>query len=200
TRALRRGLNNPINKQDWIDETRETALNLLAGRGIAPQDASTLLASLGDEYFLRESAEDIAWHGEAILQHLQQAHAQSEPLVLTRDSSATSLRGGTQIFIYTPDNKNLFAATVNALDHLDLTIVDARIITSTSGFSLDTYIVLDENGTPIGDDEPRLAHIREQLTLTLRNPEHFGAIVQRHLPRRYRHFDVPTEVIISNDL
>lgn len=200
TRALRRGLNNPLNKQDWIDETRDTALNLLAGRDISQPEAATLLASLGDDYFLRESAEDIAWHGEAILQHLQQPDGLHEPLVLTRDSSAASVRGGTQIFIYTPDNTNLFAATVNALDHLDLTIVDARIITSTSGFSLDTYIVLDEQGTPIGDNAPRLAHIREQLTLTLRNPEHFSAIVQRHLPRRYRHFEVPTQVIISNDL
>lgn len=200
TRALRRGLNNPINKQDWVDETRDTALNLLTGRGVSQADASNLLASLGDDYFLRESAEDIAWHGEAILQHLQQPNGLREPLVLTRDSGAASFLGGTQIFIYTPDNENLFAATVNALDHLDLTIVDARIITSTSGFSLDTYIVLDEQGTPIGDNPARLAHIREQLTLTLRDPAHFSSIVQRHLPRRYRHFDVPTQVIISNDL
>ncbi len=37
---------------------------------------------------------------------------------------------------------------MNALDSLGLTIMDARIITSVDGFSLDTYIVLDEHGTP----------------------------------------------------
>jgi [protein-PII] uridylyltransferase len=200
TRALRRGLNNPVNKQDWVDETREAALSQLKARGVDAADALSLLAGLGDEYFLRETADDIAWHAEAILLHMQQKDRQHLPLVLIRDSHAANFRGGTQIFIYTPDNKNLFAATVNAIDHLGLTIVDARIITSSGGFSLDTYIVLDENGTPIGDNTPRLAHIRKQLAQTLCDPEHFGSIVQRQLPRRYRHFDVPTQVIISNDL
>lgn len=198
TRALRRGLNNPLNKSDWIAETRNEALALLAERGADNQQTHTLLASLGDEYFLRETADNIAWHLENILPLTLEQRRQ--PMIMIRDPGCEDLSGGTQIFIHTPDSKNLFAATVNALDHLDLTIVDARIITSSTGFSFDTYTVLDEKGTPIGNNTRRLDYICEQLKETLQHPDKFDAIVQRHLPRRYRHFDVPTQVIISNDL
>ena len=195
-RALRRGLNNPVEKQDWIDETREEALSLLERRQIPRQQVDALWSNIGDEYFLRETASDIAWHTEAML-HRENP---DEPLVLIRATSSGGFEGGTQIFVYTPDARNLFAATVNALDQLNLTIMDARIITSSDGFSLDTYIVLDENGIPIGGDWPRIEAIRDTLTRSLRDPSQFGELVQRRMPRRNKHFNVPTRVIISNDI
>ena len=42
--------------------------------------------------------------------------------------------------------------TVAAMDQLNLNIHDARVITSTSQFTLDTYIVLDADGGRIGDN------------------------------------------------
>lgn len=197
-RALRRGLNNPQDKQDWIDETRDDALKLLTERDHDPHAIEALWANIGDEYFLRETPWDIAWHTEALLERTNK----EDPLVLIRESETSpgNLEGGSQIFIYTPDTRNLFAATVNALDSLGLTIMDARIITSADGFSLDTYIVLDENGTPIGNDWPRIEYIRKTLTETLKQPENFGATVSRRMPRRHKHFDVPTQVMISNDI
>ena len=44
------------------------------------------------------------------------------------------------------DADNIFAASTRALDQMGLNIVDARIITSDSGYILDTYIVLEEDG------------------------------------------------------
>ncbi|ASK34122.1 [protein-PII] uridylyltransferase [Alcanivorax sp. N3-2A] len=198
-RALRRGLSNPQDKQDWIDETRDEALKLLTDRDYDAPAIEALWANIGDEYFLRETPWDIAWHTEALLERRDNR----DPLVLIRESETNQgnqQEGGSQIFIYTPDTRNLFAATVNAIDALGLTIVDARIITSADGFSLDTYIVLDENSTPIGDDWPRVEHIRKTLTETLKQPENFGASVSRRMPRRHKHFDVPTQVVISNDI
>jgi [protein-PII] uridylyltransferase len=195
-RALRRGLNNPIDKQDWIDETRDTALKLLEQRQIDRSAIEQLWSGIGDEYFLRENAADIAWHTEAILNRPNP----KAPLVLTRESSGVQFEGGTQLFIYTPDTENLFATTVSAIDQLGLTIVDARIITSADGFTLDTYVVLDEQGTPIGEDWPRLEAIRNGLTEALSDPSRFPDILQRRMPRRHRHFNVPTQVVISNDI
>lgn len=195
-RALRRGLNNPIDKQDWIDETRDTALKLLEQRQIDRSAIEQLWAGIGDEYFLRENAADIAWHTEAIINRADR----KAPLVLIRESSGVQFEGGTQIFIYTPDTENLFATTVSALDQLGLTIVDARIITSADGFTLDTYIVLDEQGTPIGEDWPRIDAIRSGLTETLADPSRYPDILQRRMPRRNQHFNVPTQVVISNDI
>lgn len=195
-RALRRGLVNPIDKQEWIIETRASALELLEEQeGINASDAERVWDNLGDDYFLRESAKDIAWHTAAILRH----NPESGPLVLVRENHSEQYEGATQIFVYTRDMANLFAATVAELDQLHLTVMDARIITSTSHFSLDTYIVLDENGARITDGS-RLAHIGDKLRQSLANPEQFPAIVERRLPRLLKHFDVRTEVNLSNDL
>ena len=195
-RALRRGLNNPVEKQDWIDETRDAALRLLTDRDHDGPEIETLWANIGDEYFLRETPRDIAWHTEALLDR----EDPEDPLVLIRESSQSVLAGGSQIFIYTPDTRNLFSATVNAIDSLGLTIMDARIITSVDGFSLDTYIVLDEQGTPIGEDWARIEQIRKTLTETLKYPDRYASTVSRRMPRRNKHFDVPTQVVISNDI
>lgn len=194
-RALRRGLGNPIDKQEWIDETRAAALSLLQSARIDPAAVNSIWDNLGDDYFLRENATDIAWHTQAILEHLNDAR----PLVLIRKSTSEQFEGATQIFIHTRDMPNLFAATVAAMDQLHLTVLDARIITAKTHFSLDTYIVLDENGAPI-HDERRLGIIHDTLMQTLSNPDRFPEIVQRRMPRQLKHFDVKTAVTISNDI
>lgn len=194
-RALRRGLVNPINKREWIIENRAAARELLDGEhGIGPA-AEKLWDNLGDDYFLRESATDIAWHTRAILRHAPDAG----PLVLVRENHSEQFDGATQIFVYTRDLPNLFAASVAALDQLHLNVLDARIITSTGGFSLDTYIVLDENGSRI-TDPARITRIGDELRQALARPDQFPALVQRRLPRQLKHFDVRTEVNLSNDL
>lgn len=195
-RALRRGLENPPDRQEWIDETRTEALQLLEPLGLPRERIEQLWARIGDEYFLRENARDIAWHTEALLNHT----ATDKPLVVIGESTSGPHAQGTQIFVYTPDAENLFAAIVNALDHLNLTIMDARIITSADGFSLDTFIVLDEQGTPIGDDPVRVQAIHEALIQSLQDPEQYRDLLQRHMPRRHKHFSVPTQVVISNNI
>lgn len=194
-RALRRGLVNPIDKQEWIIENRASALELLEDQQINSSQAEGVWDSLGDDYFLRESAKDIAWHTTALLRHGPDAG----PLVLVRENHSEPYDGATQIFVYTRDLPNLFAATVAALDQLHLTVMDARIITSNNGFSLDTYIVLDENGDRIADSS-RLAHIGNELRQSLARPDQFPVLVQRRLPRQLKHFDVRTQVNLSNDL
>jgi len=194
-RALRRGLVNPIDKQEWIIENRASALELLEEHQVSSSQAEAVWDSLGDDYFLRESAKDIAWHTTALLRHGPDAG----PLVLVRENHSEPYDGATQIFVYTRDLPNLFAATVAALDQLHLTVMDARIITSNNGFSLDTYIVLDENGDRIADSA-RLAHIGNELRQSLARPDQFPVLVQRRLPRQLKHFDVRTQVNLSNDL
>lgn len=194
-RALRRGLVNPIDKQEWIIENRASALELLEDQHVSSSEAEGIWDSLGDDYFLRESAKDIAWHTTALLRHGPDAG----PLVLVRENHSEPYDGATQIFVYTRDLPNLFAATVAALDQLHLTVMDARIITSNNGFSLDTYIVLDENGDRIADSS-RLAHIGNELRQSLAHPDQFPVLVQRRLPRQLKHFDVRTQVNLSNDL
>ena len=194
-RALRRGLENPLEREEQIRQTQRAALDSLVRNGTDPDDAEQLWAQLGDDYFLRHSSSDVAWHTEAILQHGDS----SEPLVLIQETTQREFEGGTQIFIYAADQHDFFAVTVAAMDQLNLNIHDARIITSSSQFTLDTYIVLDADGTPIGNDPERIQEIRQGLIEALRRPEEYLTIIKRYVPRQLKHFAFPPQVTIHND-
>ncbi|KKO09625.1 hypothetical protein LCGC14_0031180 [marine sediment metagenome] len=194
-RALRRGLDNPPNREEHIRQTQEAALNILVRGGLDEEDAEALWTQLGDDYFLRHTASDVAWHTEAICQHPDH----QGPLVLIKETAQREFEGATQIFIYTPEQNDLFAVTVAAMDQLNLSIQDARIITSTSRFSLDTYIVLDADGTSIGDNPERIRQIKRELIESLFDPDSYPSIIHRRVPRQLKHFAFAPEVTIFND-
>ena len=194
-RALRRGLENPLEREEQIRQTQRAALDSLVRNGTDPDDAEQLWSQLGDDYFMRHSSTDVAWHTEAIIEHSNS----NEPLVLIKETTQREFEGGTQIFIYAADQHDFFAVTVAAMDQLNLNIHDARIITSSSQFTLDTYIVLDAGGAPIGNDPERIQEIRRGLTDALRNPEDYLTIIKRHVPRQLKHFAFPPQVTIHND-
>lgn len=194
-RALRRGLDNPPNREEQINTTQQAAMDILVRSGIDEEDAEALWAQLGDNYFLRHTANDIAWQTEAIVQHSDH----SGPLVLIKETAQREFEGATQIFIYTPEQHDLFAVTVAAMDQLNLSIQDARVITTTSRFSLDTYIVLDADGGSIGDNPKRTREIKRGLIDVLSDPDAYPAIIQRRVPRQLKHFSFEPEVTISTD-
>lgn len=194
-RALRRGLDNPPNREEQIATTQQAAMDILVRSGIDEEDAEALWAQLGDDYFLRHTANDIAWQTEAIVQH----SGHSGPLVLIKETAQREFEGATQIFIYTPEQHDLFAVTVAAMDQLNLSIQDARVITTTSRFSLDTYIVLDADGGSIGDNPNRTWEIKRGLIDVLSDPDAYPAIIQRRVPRQLKHFSFEPEVTISTD-
>ncbi|UUY06507.1 [protein-PII] uridylyltransferase [Pseudomonas sp. J452] len=194
-RALRRGLENPLDREEQIRQTQSSAIDILVRGGIDQDDAEQLWSQLGDDYFLRHAAADVAWHTEAILQH----PAGNDPLVLIKETAQREFEGATQIFIYAPDQHDFFAVTVAAMDQLNLNIHDARVITSTSQFTLDTYIVLDTEGGRIGDNPARIKQIREGLIGALKNPDDYPNIIQRRVPRQLKHFAFAPQVSIHND-
>jgi [protein-PII] uridylyltransferase len=163
--------------------------------GADAEAVEQLWAQLGDDYFLRHTAGDIVWHSEAILQH----GSSLEPLVLVRETTQREYDGGTQIFVYGAQRHDFFAVTVATLDQLDLSTLDARIMTSKGHFSIETYIVLDAAGDRIGDDYQRIQEIRAGLTAALRNPDDYPAIIQRRVPRQLKHFSFTPQITIHND-
>ena len=194
-RALRRGLENPLEREEQIATRQATALSLLVEEGADPEAVEQLWSQLGDDYFVRHSAGDIAWHSEAILQHGNS----SEPLVLVRETTQREFDGATQIFVYGIHRHDFFAVTVATLDQLNLSTLDARIMTSTGQFGIETYIVLDADGDRIGHDSERIQKIRTGLTAALRNPADYPAIIQRRVPRQLKHFSFTPQISIHND-
>ncbi|MDX1434415.1 MAG: [protein-PII] uridylyltransferase, partial [Gammaproteobacteria bacterium] len=188
-RALARGLENPIDRAELIEETQNEAMRLLGEQGEMSSAVAALWRSLGDDYFLRSTADEIAWHTGAIVG----ADPEDLPLVLTRQG-----RGGTEVFVYAPDREFLFAASTSTLGRLGLNIVDARIITADNGMTLDSYVVLELDGEAVSD-AGREREIRESLRRALREPQSAPRAVSRLPKRQLRHFPTPTRVSFSED-
>ena len=188
--VIRTGLGRPVNYQMLIEDTKFAASELLVEE-FSLDEVEKVWHELGDEYFLKESADEIAWHTRAILQHGNNP----APLVLMR-AHRKSAQDAVQIFIYTQDKPNLFATTVAVLDRMDLDVQDARIITATKAFSLDTYVVLDRFGTLLTDPE-REDTVIHALVSALSESEKYPGLMQRRIPRQLRHFDVETTVDIT---
>ncbi|WP_421866861.1 [protein-PII] uridylyltransferase [Motiliproteus sp.] len=194
-KVLRRGLENPVNREDLIEQVQREALDLLRHEGISDYSAECMWATLGEEYFLREEASDIAWHTEAILNHSEP----NQPLVLVKETSTRLYEGATKIFIYARDHEGLFAASAAALDHLNLSIQDADIITNDDGYSYNTFIVLDQENQPIGDDPETILKIKNSLVEELDDPADYPSIAQRRTPRQLKLFSMPAQVTLSSD-
>ncbi|HUH36405.1 MAG TPA: [protein-PII] uridylyltransferase [Spongiibacteraceae bacterium] len=193
-RALRRGLENPVDKQEWIEETQQGALEILCGMGFDEDEIWALWAERGEDYFLREKVQDIVWHTEAIAQHGDL----DRPLILIKPSTETLL-SATQIFVYSRGGSHLFPMLASAMEQLDLSIQDARLYNASNGYALDTFFVLDANGEAIGDDPERIAHMERFLRQQLDKPGYFPDSLQRRTPRQARLFAVPTRTQISVD-
>jgi [protein-PII] uridylyltransferase len=194
-RALRRGVDNPIDRNDWIEATKQEALQILLEQDYKKRDVMKLWKMLEDDYFLQDSTTEIAWQTAAILAHGRN----QEPLILIRDILGSGKNSHTQIMVYVRSRIDLFAATTAVLEQLNLNIVDARISSSFGPFSLSSFIVLDEHNQSLARDPSRKERIRQRLFDELDDPEDYPSIISRRTPRQLKMFAFPTEVTFSND-
>ena len=164
-RALRLGLENPRDRIDRIADKKESAQRRLRESGLAEEQVIAVWANMNDEYFVRESVDNICWHTEAIT-----AHAGEKPLVSLRDMLEDSPEGATLVFTYTRDADYLFANSTVAFERLKLNVQSARIFTSASGRCANTYTVLEADGKPVGSKPKRIAEIQSVLLRHLDNP------------------------------
>ncbi len=149
-RALRRGLESPIDPDELLRETQDSArMALLASGKITEAEIQRAWSRLTTPYFLRHTPEEVTTHTRLLA---DSEPGSEEPIVAVQ---AESDRGTTAITTFAPHRYNSFARTTAVLDQLGLNIVDARITPTGDGFSLDVYHVLEEDGTAIADTERR---------------------------------------------
>jgi [protein-PII] uridylyltransferase len=190
-RALRRGLETPIDQDELIRETQDQALSIVS-ESVTSTQALGVWTQWTEAYFLRYTAEEIAWH--TALLATRKADDDS-PLVAIRQLTD---RGGTAVLTYTPRRLRSFARTTGVLDQMGLNVVDARLITSANGFSLETYEVLEDNGAVIAD-ATRVREIERGLWNALKQVEDSPPAVTRRAPRQVRMFYTPTQINFSVD-
>ena len=189
-RALRRGLETPIDQEQLIRETQDQALAKLPAE-IQPQ-AAAVWTQWTEAYFLRYTPEEIAWHTALLV---ERPPNDDTPLVAVRQLTD---RGGTAVLTYTPRRLRSFARTTGVLDQMGLNVVDARLITSANGFSLETYVVLEDNGAVIAD-AVRIREIERGLWRVLQQVGDSPTAVTRRAPRQVRMFWTPTQVNFGVD-
>jgi [protein-PII] uridylyltransferase len=189
--ALMRGLDNPRAQDELIGEKQAEARRLLAAGQVSQEAVTRLWINLSTDYFLYSSPEEIAWQTEAVLR----ATCAESPMVLVRHQTA---RGGTAVFICAPDQDGLFALTTALLSQLALNVVAARIQTADAGRTMNTFLVLEEDGSPVSGRE-REREIVDTLSrgLARRKPVEVGT--PRRLPRQIRHFEIPARSEFSQD-
>jgi [protein-PII] uridylyltransferase len=121
--------------------------------------------------------------------------AQDLPLVLVKNFEDR----GTSVFIYCQDRDHLFALTTGVLAQLGLNVLDARLHTTSDGYVLDSYVVLDSDGLPVsGTHRPQ--EIIERLCRVLKDPQVSVVDVNRKPNSRLKHFSTLTTVHTYQDL
>ena len=191
SRALRRGLENTLDKDVLIGETQSQTLALLQPEGIAEGAARAIWTAFSDEYFLGHSPDEIAWHTAGL-------HGRFEddgPLLLLRQHTA---RGSTAVSVYSGPDAFIFARVAATLAELGLTVLDARLVPMAGGRRLDTYVVLEDNREPIVEAE-RLEEIAQSLQQEIRRRQLPPRAVTRRAPRQVRMFTTPSEVEFATD-
>jgi [protein-PII] uridylyltransferase len=181
-RALRRGLENPPDLRERIRHNQFIASAQLRSENFTPREIELLWRRFKADYFLRHTPKQITWHTSYLLKHNS-----NKTLILISNESA---RGGTELFVYSKDKPKLFASVVAELDRRNFTILNAQIMTSKDGYSLDTFIILDNKNQLIELD--RHPAIVEQLT-TILEQEAPSEIRIRRTPRNLQHFNVKTK-------
>ncbi len=193
SQVLRRGLESPLDKDELIAGHQQEALAILAEQSdtqLADDTTPSPWENLGDEYFLRHSPSEIAWHTAVLLM----ADRSADPVVAVGEKE---MRGGTPLLVCADQRHDSFALATATLDEMGLNIVDAIISPAGDGGSLDSYLLLDHDGKPISD-EHRRQEIEHRLCKALRS-EMGAPRVTRKAPRQVRMFSTMTELSFSTD-
>ena len=185
---LRSGVDHLPLADERMRDCQAEARRLAAARGIDDADVARIWADFPDESFQRFSAAQIAWQTQGI------ANADKlDPLVLVEPHGE---RGGTEVFVHAADRDGLFAAITSVLDRLRLSVLDARIVTSRSGMSLDSFLVLDAEGRALRDGG-QIARLQRTLLQTLAHAPYRADVAPRAAARSLRHFPIALRIEFS---
>lgn len=189
--ALRRGLQNPVALADRIQENKKEARDELIKLGISEPVIDAAWHHAGDDYFLRYSADEIAWHTIAI----SSCKEAGLPLVLLRPQTQ---RGSAEVFVYAKNEGPIFSLSTATLDQLGLTILDARIMTTMDNYALNSFQVLEQSGQPI-NELFREVHICKTLRNNLLHQKVKDDKNIHRQSRQAKHFPIPTSIKFQTD-
>jgi len=182
--ALRSDVELPRDAGARVHECCEHALALLMNEGFVEADVVRVWADFPQLSFLRHRPEQIAWQTAAILQ----AHG-AVPLVAVHP---LSVRGSTELFVYTPDRDGLFATVTAVLDRLRFSVMESRVLSSPTGMALDTFLLLEADS-----QQPASPARADELQQRMQRALAQSAGVQpskRGMSRHQKHFQMTPKI------
>jgi [protein-PII] uridylyltransferase len=168
-----------------VDARQKEAIRLLSLKAIDPERYRPFWRSLGIPYFLRTDAEDIAWHTRMFSRRYEDTHPQVKARIATYID-------GFQVAVYLPDQEDLFARLCGYFDAAGLSVLDARVYTTSKGYALDSFVVVDPHQQ--GDYRSRLSLVESELGERLASRSPLPSPRQGRVSRRSRSFPVKPQV------
>ncbi len=177
----------------WLINQQE-AKDSLVKKGFLVEQIEALWKHLIRAYFSKRSVESIIWQTEIILKN----QSQNSTLVAINPFSAESV---SEIFVYTKDRPNLFAALTASINQQGLNIHAANIVTTKNNYCYDSFFVLDDKGKPLKNSQnmTKTTQLIEYNIENIENIDKLDLSVERRLPRQFKYFSVPTEIKFCND-
>ncbi len=179
--ALRRGLDNPMQREMAIRETRASALSRLLRRNLSSTAIRGIWKTLPEHAFLRLSTEQLEWCTEAIVR-ARETDPQKDGHIAVR---GVQPHGVSELLVCVADHDGLFASIVTVFDEMGLNVMSARILTTNDGYSFDLFQLMDQQGNVLQetDADELVKRLRAAIQTEDQRP-----MVKRPLPRRLRHF------------
>ena len=177
-------------KQGLIQEKQQEAERLMRYLALPAKAHEPLWNQLDRVYFLRHSAEEIAWHASALLYRTDSPR----PVVRAR----LSPRGdGIEAMAYTHDTRDLFARMVGFFSRAGFNIMDAKIHTTRHGYALDSFILQDVSDRD--DNRGLIQYIEHELSDRLTREAPPEAPLSVRPSRQVKHFPIQPTVSIEPD-
>ncbi len=187
--ALQRGLEHPVAQQERIDQVRNAALKTLRKK-YSPEQIEAVWKNLRKTYFLRYHPDEISWQTSLIIN----VDVNDLPLIKIYDQQHL---GTTNIFIYSHDRDFLFTSITSAVELLNLNILDARIVTTENHYSINTYLIHDNEGKAVTASN-RKQEIIDKLYQAINTPTD-NAVINKRPARQLKFMNVKTDISFEQD-
>ncbi len=177
--------------QDSLQQRQTEARRLLRLYAVPENTEDGLWRHLDTPYFQRHTADEIAWHAR----HLYWRVDRESPVVKAR-LARTGV--GLQVFVYLPDQKELFARVCGFFGRSGLSILEAKVHTTQHGYALDTFMVQDPSQAEISYRDT-IQYVEHELTVLLVEHVPVEPPTGGRVSRQLRHFPLSPEVRIFPD-
>ena len=165
------------------------AKTILSHYSILEHFYQPLWEKLGRQYFLRHSAQEIAWQTRLLLRHINT----TEPIVRARLSPHGD---GIQVMIYTADRDDLFARICGFFERMGYNILEAKIHTSKHHYALDSFLIQDQSDRSIMYRD-LLSYIEHELASALRDNQGDFEPIKGRISRQVKHMPIQANISIQ---